>query len=184
MGGDRYDEVWDGVYVMSPLADLEHQKLGFHLASAIEQAIGGEARGSVLPGANVSDRVEGWVKNYRCPDVVAYLLGNPAQSCGSHWCGGPDFAVEILSRGDRSRKKFAFYASVGVRELLLVNRHPWRLELYRLVEGKLEPIGMSMAAESSLLASVVLPLTFRLLPADPRPQVEVAQTEGPRRWLM
>ena len=27
-GGDRYDEVWDGVYVMSPLADNEHQQLG------------------------------------------------------------------------------------------------------------------------------------------------------------
>ena len=26
-GGDRYDEVWDGVYVMSPLADNEHQQL-------------------------------------------------------------------------------------------------------------------------------------------------------------
>ena len=25
-GGDRYDEVWDGVYVMSPLADNEHQQ--------------------------------------------------------------------------------------------------------------------------------------------------------------
>ena len=25
-GGDRYDEVWDGVYVMSPLADDEHQR--------------------------------------------------------------------------------------------------------------------------------------------------------------
>ena len=35
-GGDRYDEVWDGVYVMSPLADNEHQQLGFDLAAAIK----------------------------------------------------------------------------------------------------------------------------------------------------
>jgi hypothetical protein len=24
-GADRFDEVWDGVYVMAPLADNEHQ---------------------------------------------------------------------------------------------------------------------------------------------------------------
>jgi len=27
-GADRYDEVWDGVYVMAPLATNEHQRLG------------------------------------------------------------------------------------------------------------------------------------------------------------
>ena len=26
-GGDRYDEVWDGVYIMSPLANDEHQEI-------------------------------------------------------------------------------------------------------------------------------------------------------------
>lgn len=26
-GGERYDEVWNGVYVMAPLADNEHQSL-------------------------------------------------------------------------------------------------------------------------------------------------------------
>ena len=39
-GGDRYDEVWDGVYVMSPLADNEHQQLGFALAWAIKMRSG------------------------------------------------------------------------------------------------------------------------------------------------
>ena len=39
-GGDRYDEVWDGVYVMSPIADNEHQKLATKLSTTIEIAVG------------------------------------------------------------------------------------------------------------------------------------------------
>ena len=39
-GGDRYDEVWDGVYVMSPLADNVHQELGYLLSRAIHSGLG------------------------------------------------------------------------------------------------------------------------------------------------
>ena len=48
-GGDRYDEVWDGVYVMAPLADNEHQSLGLKLAIALSDALAldrGESRSS------------------------------------------------------------------------------------------------------------------------------------------
>ena len=50
----------------------------------------------------------------------------------SHICGPADFLVEIISPGDKSRDKLAFYAELGVRELLVVDRYPWSLELYRL----------------------------------------------------
>jgi len=33
-GGDRFDEVWEGVYMMSPLADNEHQELQTKLVAA------------------------------------------------------------------------------------------------------------------------------------------------------
>ena len=85
----------------------------------------------VFAGCNVSDQPKRWKRNYRCPDVAVFLPGNPAEDRKTHWFGGPDFAVEIISRFDRSREKFGFYKSVGVRELLLVDRHPWALELYR-----------------------------------------------------
>ncbi len=83
-------------------------------------------------------RPSDWTKNYRCPDVLVFLPGNPAEDRGTHWLGGPDFAVEIMSRGDRSRKKLDFYAKVGVRELLLIDRRPWKLELYRRHDDRLE----------------------------------------------
>ena len=32
-GADRFDEVWDGVYIMSPMANNEHQAIGTRLAA-------------------------------------------------------------------------------------------------------------------------------------------------------
>jgi Uma2 family endonuclease len=183
-GGDRYDEVWDGVYVMSPLADNEHQELGYLLSRAIHSGLGSNGGARVFPGCNVSDRPRRWKRNYRCPDVAVFLPGNPAQDRGSHWFGGPDFAVEILSPYDRSRQKFGFFAKAGVRELMLVVRRPWSLELHRRVGKDFELVGESEpSADSPLLFSEVLNLGFRLIPGDTRPQIEVSKAEGNLRWL-
>src|SRR5947208_2074247 len=96
-GVDRFDEVWDGVYMMSSNPDNQHQHLAHKLTGAIEQAIDAEESYRVFSGVNITDREENWEKNYRCPDVVVFLPGNPAQDRGTHWYGGPDFAVEIIS---------------------------------------------------------------------------------------
>jgi Uma2 family endonuclease len=52
----------------------------------------------------VTDRHDNWQKNFRCPDVVAFLKGNPAQNRDTHWLGGPDFAIEIVNPYDRARE--------------------------------------------------------------------------------
>ena len=138
----------------------------------------------VFPGCNVSDRPRRWKRNYRCPDVAVFLPGNPAEDRNTHWFGGPDFAVEILSPYDRSRQKFGFYAKVGVRELMLVAHRPWTLELYRLAGKDFELVGESdPSVDSPPLSSEVLNLGFRLIPGDPRPQIEVSKAEGNLRWL-
>ena len=183
-GADRYDEVWDGVYVMSPEANNEHQYLGFKLTMAFHLAIEGLAGVIAYPGVNVSDRSDDWRKNYRCPDVAVFLPGNPAKDMKTHWYLGPDFAVEVISPGDRSRKKLDFYANVGVRELLLVGRKPWSLELYRLINGELRLVGKVSPDPSQSLTSQVLPISLRLLPDAPRPTIEVTQTADARQWLI
>ena len=183
-GADRHDEVWDGVYVMSPNANNEHQVLGFKLTMAFHLAIEGIAGAIAYPGVNVTDRADDWTKNYRCPDVAVFLAGNPAQDRKTHWLGGPDFAVEVISPRDRSRKKLDFYAKVGVRELLLVDRKPWSLELYRLIDGELKMVGKVMPDPAQSLTSQVLPIALRLLPGDPRPTIEVTQTADARQWLI
>jgi Uma2 family endonuclease len=182
-GADRYDEVWEGVYMMAPLANNEHQELQLGLAAAIKVAVGWNGPARVLAGANVSDREDDWEFNYRIPDVVVVYPGGAARDCGTHWCGGPDFCVEIASRGDRSRDKTDFYARIGVRELMLVDRNPWALELYRLTAGRLEPTGRSEPA-GSVLASTIVPASFRLVPGVRRPMIEVVHNDGVQRWTV
>ena len=102
LGQNRYDEVWDGVYFMPPLPNNEHQFFQTQLAVVLQLALGSVDQGTAYAGVNVSDREKGWQKNYHCPDVAVILPGCKAKKCGTHWFGGPDFAVEILSPKDRS----------------------------------------------------------------------------------
>jgi len=98
--------------------------------------------------------------------------------------GGPDFVVEIASDFDRSREKFEFYASVGVRELLLVDRNPWQLELYRLTGSELKLVAASDPTAEQQLTSKVLPLVLRLIPrASSRPEIEIVNPATGERWL-
>jgi Uma2 family endonuclease len=183
-GADRYDEVWDGVYVMSPLADNEHQELGYLLSRAIHSGLGSMESIKIFPGCNISDRARRWKHNYRCPDVAVFLPGNPAEDRGTHWFGGPDFAVEILSPYDRSRQKLGFYAKVGVRELMLVARRPWSLQLYRRAGKEFVLVGESVPSpDSEPIRSEVLGLGFRLISGANRPQIEVSKPQDNQRWL-
>ncbi|WP_435016555.1 Uma2 family endonuclease [Tundrisphaera sp. TA3] len=178
-GADRYDEVWDGVYVMSPIADNNHQRLASQFVIAIDGALKPQINAIVLAGTNVSDRKVKWQKNYRVPDVAVFLPGNPAEDMDAFWHGGPDFVVEVVSHRDRSRQKLDFYAAVGVRELLLVDRDPWALELYRLDGDHFERV--DAIADGSLM-SRVLPLRFNLTADTPTPKILVDQTIDGRRW--
>jgi Uma2 family endonuclease len=182
-GAARLDEVWNGVYVMSPEADNQHQQLALDLVAGFLVLLGRGAGFRFYPTINISDRETGWRKNFRIPDASVFLPGNPARDLGTHWLGGPDFAVEVLSKGDRARQKFAFYASVGVRELLLVNRRPWRLELHRREGSGWFEVGASDIEVPDALASHVLPLSFRLVPGPERPQVEVTRASDGQTWL-
>jgi hypothetical protein len=184
-GADCFDEVWDGVYMMSPLVNNEHQFLALELAHVIRAVVNVPRDGLVFAGCNVSDRETGWKKNYRCPDVAVFLTGNSAQDCGTHWFGGPDFAAEVVSPGDRSRDKPDFYAGVGVRELLIIDRKPWRLELYRLNPRMRRPTKAS-PKQPTLLRSAVLPLTFSIRgqKPKPRPEIVIATSAGGQTWLV
>jgi Uma2 family endonuclease len=184
-GGDRFDEVWEGVYVMSPWANNEHMQLMAKLVAAIQTAMADQPEVRVFPGVNVSDRREDWEKNFRCPDVAVVLPDSRAVDCDTFFFGGPDFVAEIASDYDRAREKFDFYSKVAVREMLLIDRNPWALELYRLTGTKLQLAGSSDAVAGQLLSSEVLPLTFRLLAQKKgRPPIEVVNPATGERWLV
>ena len=186
-GLDLHDEVRNGVYVMSSIADDDHQGLATGIASVILMSAGVPTGTRVRAGVNVSDRAGlEWRKNFRVPDIAVILPGSAAKNCGTHWHGGPDFVAEIVSRGDRSRKKLSFYAKVGTREVLLVHRRPWSLELYRLDAGSMVLAGRSTLADPAGLASNVVPLSFRLAgSSDPeRPSLVLARLDGSATWTV
>jgi Uma2 family endonuclease len=181
-GLDRYDEVWDGVYVMPPMPNDEHQQLVSRTTSIMEDVIGWPGLGEVRPGVNVSDRVKNWKKNYRIPDVAVFLNGGKAINYTTHWVGGPDWLAEILSDDDESRKKLEFYETVAVREILLIDRDPWSTELYQLQNDKLILAGKSDLEQPNQLKSLVLPLSFQMVAGLTRPLVLVRHTDGTRQW--
>lgn len=183
-GGDRFDEVWEGTYMMSPLANNEHQEIQSGLCAEIKNCLGWESRFVVLSGANISDREDEWEYNYRCPDVVVLAPNTKAKNCDTHWCGGPDFAVEIISPYDRSRDKFDFYGVVGVRELMLVDRKDWMLEFYRLQDGALTLETVVKVDDGNQVISHVLGVCFRLLGGADRPKIEVQRSSGGDAWLI
>jgi Uma2 family endonuclease len=181
-GLDRFDEMWEGVYVMPPIANNEHQGLASRFGGILQALVPWPDEGTVFVGVNVSDRVEGWEFNYRIPDVAVFLKNNPARDCGTHWCGGPDWLTEIVSPGDRSRDKFGFYQKINVREILIVDRDPWSLELYHNQGDDFQLVGIATVEKPLLLASLVFPLFFSLCPGAYRPLVQVTTRDGKQQW--
>jgi Uma2 family endonuclease len=181
--GDQYDEVWEGVYIVAPLPNDEHQEIVSAMDSILQEAVGWPKLGKVRAGINLSDRDEGWKQNYREPDVAVFLREGKAINHGTHWQGAADFLVEIISAGERTREKLPFYGSIGVVELLVIDREPWSLELYRQADGKLAKVGQSTLAAPEVLSAQTVGLTFQLLPGEPRPQIKAIHEASGREWV-
>jgi Uma2 family endonuclease len=186
IGADRYDEVWDGVYVMPSMPSLEHQEQVQDLCMIFGEVVKRPGLGQVYPGANVSDRGADWKTNFRVPDVVIVLRENTrAVSHPAHIQGGPDFLVEIESPGDDSEEKVPFYAQIGVRELLLVHRDRRTLRLLRLQGQELVLVPDSLLEGKRWLVSEVLPLAFRRKVQGGKPVMEIRRTDGqPGQWIV
>ena len=183
-GANRYDEVWEGVYVVSPMPNDNHQRMATRIAAVFQFALGWESRAEVRAGVNISDRRKGWKKNYRVPDVAVFLEGTKAENLETHWLGGPDFGVEITSPGDETREKIPFYEKVGTRELLIIDREPWALELYRRQDEKLVLVGKTTLEDPQVLQSGLLGLSFELVPEKPRPRIRIRHVKTGEEWLV
>jgi Uma2 family endonuclease len=179
-GIDRYDEVWEGVYVVPPLANNPHQGLVAGFTAILYEVIVLPGRGQVFPGANVSDRRAGWEHNYRDPDVVVVLPGSRAVDCTTHLFGGPDFLVEVESRGAASDEKIPFYSQLQVRELLVVHQVTRQLRLYRHDGQQLVPVDATDFRGKKWFVSAVVPLAFRPKTVRGSPLTEVRRTDGKR----
>ena len=183
-GADRYDEVWEGTYVMPPMPNDEHQYLVTRFVYILEDLIGVSGSGHVRPGINLSGRTNNWEQDYRVPDVAVFLEDGGAINHGTHWQGPADFLIEIASPDDQTRDKIPYYGRLSVRELLIVDRDPRSLELYAQVGGALALTGRSEPGDGIVLSSSRVDLTFELADPTPRPRILVRHSKSDREWSL
>jgi len=181
--GWRWDEVWDGNYVIMPLPDNAYHELlaGFGTVLGFEFGIGEKRRATILLSAVVSDQRD-YRRNFGRPDLSVFMRGGLAKDRRTHYQGGPDFLIEVLVPDDMSRDKLPFYASIGTREVLIVDRDPWQLELYQLRRSRLRLVGTVRPGDGKVLASNVVPLTFALVRGRPRPKIRITHAETGQNW--
>ena len=188
-GANRYDEVWEGTYMMAPMPNNEHQLFVARLTRILDELISDNDQGIVLPGANISDRIEDWQNNYRVPDVAVFLSTNsklrstPAENHGTFWLGGPDLAIEILSANDQAREKLDFYSHVETQELLVIDRDPWQIELYQFQGKALELTAQATPHEANeiTLQTCALQLKLESQPVG-RPRLTATSQSDDKSW--
>jgi Uma2 family endonuclease len=134
---DRWDEMWDGELHMVPPPHGTHGRINdllgvfFHLHW---EALGlGRTypETGVKPPGTPDDPVLKAPRDYRTPDR-SFLLPERYDRLQHGWIvGGPDVVLEIASPGDESRAKLPFYAAVGVRETVIIDRETRAVEVLR-----------------------------------------------------
>jgi Uma2 family endonuclease len=182
-GEDRLrEEVWDGVTFIMPEADNEHDGIASFFHGVFWTVFGLNPDYALHFRVNISDRERNWKQNYRTPDMALFSTHGPAKDCGKFWCGGPEVALEVVSPDDRSRDKLDFYAKVGTREVVVVDRDPFQIELYRLRRGRLVSVGIIKPGDGRKLASQVVPFEYQLIRSRPRPKVKIICAATGREW--
>jgi len=135
LGLDRWDEMWEGVLHMSPAPGNEHQRIVSELLFFLMGVIRENARGTIRIQINVFDESSP-VENYRIPDLTFVAAGRESLLAEDGVRGGgPDAVIEIRSPGDESYDKLPFFAKLGVREVIVIDRDTKRVEVFALGGG-------------------------------------------------
>jgi Uma2 family endonuclease len=126
LGQDLFDEMWEGVYHVSPAFHPAHARLDHRLA----RFLGPLADAAGLLGCGPLNI--GTSDDYRVPDQ-AYLATEPVTT----FVPTAAVVVEIRSPRDETWEKLGFYADRGVREMLVVVREERTVHCFVLWEGRL-----------------------------------------------
>jgi len=111
-GVDRFDEVWDGVYVVNPPPSFRHSTIAGLIVDLLRppaEAIDLVVRREVGIGRH---------ENHRIPDVVVARIADLDPQ--GHYLLTAAIVVEVRSPGERIDKR-PFYGSCGVAEVVLVD---------------------------------------------------------------
>ncbi|MEX2290053.1 MAG: Uma2 family endonuclease [Mycobacteriales bacterium] len=125
-GADRFDEVWEGRYVVAPDPHSNHGVVQGELFALLKPAarrLG--VRAVVTFNLGAPD-------DFRIPDA-GLLPGPPGV-----WHDTALLVVEVLSPDDMTFDKLGFYTARGVRELLVVDWQDRSVRCFALQDGQAE----------------------------------------------
>ncbi len=124
LGQDRYDELWEGSYHVVPGPPMDHAGVDADLMSVL----GARARaGGLLPTTAFT---LGGPQDYRVPDGGLYRARSSAV-----YVETAAAVVEVLSPGDETCVKFAFYAAHGVEEIVVADPSTRTVRVWQLRDG-------------------------------------------------
>lgn len=131
-GLDRFDEMWEGVLHMAPSPAYEHQRIVTAIVEFLGPLCRQRGRGVLVLAINVFNEASK-EQDYRIPDFSFVANGRehilaPDGTRG----GGPDAVIEIRSPYDETYEKFPFFARLGVREVIVIDRDTKQPEIHRL----------------------------------------------------
>jgi hypothetical protein len=176
-GIDRWDEMWEGVLHMAPAPYEEHQRLLGELLVFLLPLLRERGRGTLRAGINVF-RESSPLEDYRIPDLTFVARGREAiLAKDGVRGGGPDAVLEIHSPGDETYAKLGFFAALGVRELVVVDRDTKRTEVFHL--GRSGYTAVAAESDGSVVAAV-MGVRFRVVAAD-APLLVVEDSADPAR---
>ncbi len=163
-GVDRRDELWEGVWHMAPAPSREHQRILDELIVFLLPLLKRAGRGTLHSGINVFDEASR-SENYRIPDVTFVAAGRESVLAEDGTRGGaPDAVIEIRSPEDESYDKLPFFASLGVREVIIIDRDTKKPEIYRLAGSQYLAVAVD---REGWVGSETLRVRWRQSPGSP-----------------
>ena len=155
----RFDIV-DGVVIMAERPTRWHQTIAGNVHWAARGYIKERGLGEMW-FAPLDVVVQRDPLRVRQPDLL-YVSAENSGILAARVEGGPDWVVEILSRGNRRRElagKLADYARIGVRECWVVSQRDFTVEVLALDNGGWRRVsirGVGEQVESVVLAGLEL----------------------------
>lgn len=137
-GGDRWDEVWEGVVHMAPMPNPFHQDIESELELYLQLHWAKPLKARVRHQNNLAKQGAGkkWRDDYRIPDLVLMTPDRFHIIKTTHLEGPPNVVIEIYSPGDESYDKLPWYSELGVPEVWIIDRDSLQPEIYVRKRGR------------------------------------------------
>ena len=157
-GADRFDEMWDGVLHMAPAPAYEQQRIVSAVLVFLAPLCERRGQGVLALGINVFNEMSP-APDYRIPDFTFVASGREGLLARDGVRGGgPDAVIEVRSPDDETYDKLPFFARLGVREVIVIDRDTKQPEIFRLAGSQYVAV---QADSDRWLRSEVMHVRFR-----------------------